>query len=130
QRFDAALIDLNYARDTTSRQEGLELLAQLKRVDPDLPVAAMTAWGTIDIAVQARRAGDGVFSEYAWDKRRLASVIRSQVELGQARRNQARLATENALLRQGEDAGAEEDFIAQSPAMRPVMEMLRRVAPS
>lgn len=130
QRFDAALIDLNYARDTTSGQEGLELLAQLKRVDPDLPVVVMTAWGTIDIAVQAMRAGAGDFIEKPWDNRRLASVIRSQVELGQARRNQARLATENALLRQGEDAGAEEDFIAQSPAMRPVMEMLRRVAPS
>ncbi len=131
ERFDAALIDLNYARDTTSGQEGLELLAQLKRLDPDLPVVVMTAWGTIDIAVQAMRAGAGDFIEKPWDNRRLVSVLRSQIELGRARRDQARLATENALLREGEDAGAKEDgFVAESPAMRPVMEMLRRVAPS
>ncbi|MEZ5544741.1 MAG: sigma-54 dependent transcriptional regulator [Lysobacteraceae bacterium] len=131
ERFDAALIDLNYARDTTSGQEGLELLAQLKRLAPDLPVVVMTAWGTIDIAVQAMRAGAGDFIEKPWDNRRLASVLRSQIELGRARREKARLAGENALLRESEDAGLEgEDFIAESPAMAQVMQMLRRVAPS
>jgi DNA-binding NtrC family response regulator len=124
--FDAALIDLNYTRDTTSGQEGLELLAQLRRHDADLPVVVMTAWGTIDVAVQAMRAGAGDFIEKPWDNRRLVSVLRAQVELGRGRRREARLATENALLRAEDD----DVFVAQSAAMRPVMEMLRRVAPS
>jgi DNA-binding NtrC family response regulator len=126
ERFDAALIDLNYTRDTTSGQEGLELLTQLKRHDADLPVVVMTAWGTIDVAVQAMRGGAGDFIEKPWDNRRLISVLRAQVELGRSLRREAKLATENALLRENES----EDFIADSPSMRPVMEMLRRVAPS
>jgi DNA-binding NtrC family response regulator len=126
ERFDAALIDLNYTRDTTSGQEGLELLAALKRHDPDLPVVVMTAWGTIDVAVQAMRAGAGDFIEKPWDNRRLVSVLRAQVELGRSRRREARLQTENELLR----GGGEDVFVVESPAMRPVMEMLKRVAPS
>ncbi|MCI1709598.1 MAG: sigma-54 dependent transcriptional regulator [Chiayiivirga sp.] len=126
ERFDAALIDLNYTRDTTSGQEGLELLVQLKKLAPDLPVVVMTAWGTIDVAVQAMRAGAGDFIEKPWDNRRLICVLRAQVELGRSLRREAKLATENALLR--EDEG--EEFIANSPSMRPVMDMLRRVAPS
>jgi DNA-binding NtrC family response regulator len=126
ERFDAALIDLNYTRDTTSGQEGLELLAALKRHDPDLPVVVMTAWGTIDVAVQAMRAGAGDFIEKPWDNRRLVSVLRAQVELGRGRRREARLQSENELLRGGD----EDVFVAESAAMRPVMEMLRRVAPS
>jgi DNA-binding NtrC family response regulator len=126
ERFDAALIDLNYTRDTTSGQEGLELLAQLRRFDPDLPVVVMTAWGTIDVAVQAMRGGAGDFIEKPWDNRRLVSVLRAQVELGRGRRREAKLATENALLREGED----DVFVAEAASMRPVMEMLRRVAPS
>jgi DNA-binding NtrC family response regulator len=126
ERFDAALIDLNYTRDTTSGQEGLELLAALRKHDPELPVVVMTAWGTIDVAVQAMRAGAGDFIEKPWDNRRLISVLRSQIELARGRRREARLETENALLREDED----DVFVAESPAMRPVMEMLRRVAPS
>ncbi len=126
ERFDAALIDLNYTRDTTSGQEGIELVGALRKRDPDLPVVVMTAWGTIDVAVQAMRAGAGDFIEKPWDNRRLVSVLRAQVELGRSRRREARLQTENDLLREGED----DVFVAQSAAMRPVMEMLRRVAPS
>lgn len=126
ERFDAALIDLNYSRDTTSGQEGLELLEALRKLAPDLPVVVMTAWGTIDIAVQAMRAGAGDFIEKPWDNRRLASVLRTQVELGRARRDQARLEGENALLRgEGEDR-----FIAEAASMQPVMAMLEKVAPS
>jgi DNA-binding NtrC family response regulator len=125
ERFDAALIDLNYTRDTTSGQEGLELLAALRKHDPDLPVVVMTAWGTIDVAVQAMRAGAGDFIEKPWDNRRLVSVLKAQVELGRGRRREAKLQTENDLLRESDDV-----FVCESAAMRPVMEMLRRVAPS
>lgn len=126
QRFDAALIDLNYTRDTTSGAEGLELLRELKKLDGELPVVVMTAWGTIDIAVEAMRLGAGDFVEKPWDNQRLVSIVRNQLALGLARRNERRLAAENALLR----ADADEEFIAASAPMRALLATLQRVAPS
>src|SRR5690606_13506157 len=70
-RFDAALIDLNYSRDTTSGEEGLELLQKLRTAEPELPVVVMTAWGSIDLAVEAMRRGAGDFIEKPWENRRL-----------------------------------------------------------
>ncbi len=125
QPFDAALIDLNYSRDTTSGDEGMALLAALRAADVELPVVVMTAWGTIDIAVRAMRAGAADFIEKPWDNRRLVNVLAAQVKLAQGRRREARLDAENALLR-----GADEPFIAQAESMQPVLEMLRRVAPT
>lgn len=126
QRLDAALIDLNYTRDTTSGAEGLDLLRELKKLDAEMPVVAMTAWGTIDVAVEAMRLGAGDFVEKPWDNQRLVSIVRNQLALGQARRNERRLAAENALLRAGED----EEFVAASPPMRTLLATLARVAPS
>ncbi len=125
ERFDAALIDLNYSRDTTSGEEGMELLAALRAADPELPVVVMTAWGTIDLAVRAMQAGAADFIEKPWDNRRLVNVLGAQVELARSRRRAAKLETENALLR-----GGDEPFIAEAESMRPVLEMLRRVAPT
>lgn len=127
--FGVALIDLNYTRDTTSGQEGLELIARLRELDPDLPMVVMTAWGTIDLAVQAVRAGAGDFIEKPWDNPRLLSVLRNQMALGEARRKAQRLKAENDMLRADERADSGE-FIADSPAMRPVMQMVERVAPA
>ncbi|MBO9663919.1 sigma-54 dependent transcriptional regulator [Dokdonella sp.] len=126
QRFDAALIDLNYTRDTTSGAEGLDLLRELKKLDGELPVVAMTAWGTIDVAVEAMRLGAGDFIEKPWDNQRLVNVVGNQLALGKARRNERRLAAENALLRAGDD----EEFIAASASMRALLATLQRVAPS
>jgi DNA-binding NtrC family response regulator len=126
QRFDAALIDLNYTRDTTSGAEGLELLRELKKLDADLPVVVMTAWGTIDVAVEAMRLGAGDFIEKPWDNTRLLSVLGNQLALARARRSERKLAAENALLR----ADADEDFIAASASMRALLATLQRVAPS
>jgi DNA-binding NtrC family response regulator len=127
QRFDAALVDLNYSRDTTSGAEGLELLRGLRKLDAELPVIAMTAWGTIDVAVEAMRLGAGDFIEKPWDNQRLASVLRNQLALGAARRSEQRLAAETAL-RRGGDVG--DGLIAASPPLRALMGMLERVAPS
>lgn len=124
--FDAALIDLNYSRDTTSGIEGLELLAALRKLDAELPVVVMTAWGSIDIAVQAMRAGAADFIEKPWDNQRLLNVLGAQLKLARSRRREQRLDAENRLLR-GDDG---EPFIAQAPSMQPVLELLRRVAPS
>ena len=126
ERFDCALIDLNYSRDTTSGAEGLDLLQRLRALDADLPVVVMTAWGTIDIAVQAMRSGAADFIEKPWDNRRLLSVIAAQVALTQSRRQAGRLSAENRLLR----GDGEEPFIADAPSMQPVLAMIERVAPS
>ncbi len=124
--FAAALIDLNYTRDTTSGAEGLELLKALKRADPDLPVVAMTAWGSIHLAVEAMRLGAGDFIEKPWDNTRLISVLRNQIALGAAVRREQRLRAENRLLREDGD----EDFIAGSRAMQKVLSQIDRVAPT
>jgi DNA-binding NtrC family response regulator len=123
--FDALLIDLNYTRDTTSGKEGLELLRSVHQLEPELPVIVMTAWGTVDVAVTAMRAGASDFIEKPWDNQRLLSVLRNQVELGRALRAARRLKAENSLL----DAG-DRDFIAESAAMQPVLQLIGRVAAS
>ncbi|MDZ4349893.1 MAG: sigma-54 dependent transcriptional regulator [Xanthomonadaceae bacterium] len=126
ESFDAALIDLNYSRDTTSGAEGLDLLARLRRLDAELPVVVMTAWGTIDVAVKAIQAGAADFIEKPWDNRRLLSVLGAQVELSRSRRRAGRLSAENRLLR----GDGDEPFIAEAASMRPVLAMIERVAPS
>ena len=98
QRFDVALIDLNYTRDTTSGAEGLELLRELKKGDEELPVVVMTAWGTIHVAVEAMRHGAGDFIEKPWDNQRLMCVLANQRALARARRRGQRLQVENSLL--------------------------------
>ncbi len=126
QGFDAALIDLNYSRDTTSGAEGLELLRELRKIDAELPIIVMSAWATIDIAVEAMRLGAGDFVEKPWDNQRLASIVRNQLALGRARRNEHRLAAANALLGKDED----EEFIAASAPMRALLATLERIAPT
>lgn len=127
EAFDAALIDLNYTRDTTSGEEGLALLAELKKLAPELPVVVMTAWGSIDLAVRAMREGAGDFVEKPWDNARLLSILATQVALGRSQRRASRLECENKLLKGGD---ASEPFIAEAPSMRPLLDLLDRVAPS
>ena len=126
RQYDVALIDLNYARDTTSGLEGLDLLTRLRQVDQTLPVVVMTAWGTVDIAVGAMQRGAGDFVQKPWENARLLSVLRTQVELSRALRRSRRLEAENALLRPAKAA----TLVAESPAMQPVLQVLARVGPS
>jgi DNA-binding NtrC family response regulator len=123
--FAAALIDMNYLRDTASGEEGLRLLAALRRIDADLPVVVMTAWGSIDLAVAAMRGGAQDFIEKPWDNTRLISVLRNQLRLGGLKRREQRLEAENRLLR---DSPAL--FVAESAPMRKVLTVLDRVAAS
>ena len=104
--FDVVLMDLNYARDTTSGQEGLDLLARIQALDSALPVVVMTAWANVDLAVEAMRRGARDFVQKPWDNARLAAIIRNQVELGKALRKGQRLEAENELLRGGGPAQA------------------------
>ncbi|HTV02939.1 MAG TPA: sigma-54 dependent transcriptional regulator, partial [Luteitalea sp.] len=124
--FDAVLMDLNYSRDTTSGAEGLDLLAQLRRLDETLPIVVMTAWGTVEIAVEAMRRGANDFIQKPWENARLLAVLRTQVELGRALRRTRRLEAENALLRPRGDTA----LVARAAAMQPVLQVLARVGPS
>jgi DNA-binding NtrC family response regulator len=126
EQADAALIDLNYTRDTTSGREGMDLLSRVRAVDPTLPVIVMTAWGSVEKAVDAMRLGARDFIEKPWDNARLLTTLRTQVELGRALRVTQRLEQENQLLRRS----GLPDLIAESPAMRPVLELMERIAPS
>ncbi len=124
--FAAALIDMNYTRDTTSGEEGLDLLAALRRLDGDLPVIVMTAWGSIDLAVEAMRRGGADFIEKPWDNARLAAIVRNQVALSSARRQVRRLVAENDLLQ----PAPEDDFVTGSEGMARVVALIERIAPT
>lgn len=124
--FDVLLIDLNYTRDTTSGQEGLDLLARLREIDAHLPVIVMTAWGNIDLAVECIKRGARDFIQKPWENDRLLSLVRVHAELHQALRRARQLELENRLLR----AEGMPEFIAGSPAMRPVLELIAQVGPS
>jgi DNA-binding NtrC family response regulator len=123
--FDAVLIDLNYARDTTSGVEGLDLLSQLQAADTTLPVIVMTAWGSVELAVEAMRRGARDFVRKPWDNARLLAILRTQVELSRALRRGRQLEAAEQLR---VDAGPK--LIAQSAAMQPVLQLIQRTAPS
>lgn len=124
--FDGVLLDLNYTRDTTSGQEGLDLVSRIKETDPQLPVVVMTAWGNIDLAVEAMRRGAGDFIQKPWENARLLSVLHTQMELQRSRRRALWLEAENRILR----APGAPPLIASAPAMRPVLELMARIGPS
>jgi DNA-binding NtrC family response regulator len=124
--FDVILIDLNYARDTTSGQEGLDLLSRIQAIDPTLPVVVMTAWASVDLAVEAMRRGARDFLQKPWENARVLTVLRTQADLARALRSGQRLEAENRALR-GE---APASLIAHAAAMTPVLDMIARVGPS
>jgi DNA-binding NtrC family response regulator len=124
--FDAVLIDLNYARDTTSGEEGLDLLSRLREHDLTLPVVVMTAWGSVDLAVEAMRRGARDFVQKPWDNARVLAIVSTQVELSRALRRQQRLEAENRALKP--ETGPL--LIAEAASMRPVLEIVQRVGPS
>jgi len=126
REFDVVLMDLNYARDTTSGAEGLDLLNRIQASDATLPIVVMTAWGSVELAVEAMRRGARDFIQKPWDNARLAAILKTQIELGRALRKGQRLEEENRALR----AERFPRLIAQSAAMRPVLDVISRVGPS
>ena len=124
--YDVVLIDLNYARDTTSGQEGLELLTKIHGADEMLPVVVMTAWGSVNVAVEAMRRGARDFVEKPWDNERLKAIVRTQTELGRALRRATRLEAQSRTTQN--DGGPL--LIADSAAMQPVLQIIARVGPS
>ena len=125
EEIDVVLMDLNYARDTTSGQEGLELLRQIQVLDAALPVVVMTAWSSIETAVEAMRRGARDYVEKPFNNARLLATLRTQVELGRALRRSRRL-EEEGRRRDGEAP----DLIASAPSMQPVLRVIERIGPS
>ena len=122
---DAVLMDLNYTRDTTSGDEGLDTVSRIRSFDAHTPIVLMTAWGTIGLAVEGMRRGAQDFIEKPWDNDRLLTVLRTQVALGRALQRARTLEAENRQLK-----GSGEALIAESAAMQPVLETIERVAPT
>ncbi|AEI64047.1 sigma-54-dependent transcriptional regulator [Corallococcus macrosporus] len=125
---DLVLMDLNYARDTTSGQEGIDLLGRIRALDASLPVVVMTAWGSVEGAVEAMRAGARDYVQKPWDNTRLLATLRTQLELRRALKRSRRLEEENQHLRRGR--GAQFAMVSESRAMQPVRRLIERVAPS
>ncbi len=124
--YDVLLIDLNYTRDTTSGQEGLDLLARIQEIDTRIPVIVMTAWGNIDLAVESIKRGARDFVQKPWENERLLSLVRVHAELHHALRRARQLELENRLLR----AEGMPEFVAGAPSMQPVLELIAQVGPS
>ena len=91
ERFDLLVMDLNYARDTTSGREGLELVARVTALDPTLPIVVMTAWSTVPLAVSTMRNGVSDFVEKPWDNAHMLAIVGAQIAAGRQRRRLARL---------------------------------------
>ena len=85
-KYDVLLMDMNYARDTTSGREGLDLIARIRDLDQSLPVIAMTAWGSIELAVEAMQRGLSDFVQKPWNNARLLQVLREQLAIGRRKR--------------------------------------------
>ena len=126
REYDLVLIDMNYTRDTTSGQEGLDLLARIRRLDGTLPIVVMTAWGSVEGAVEAMRRGAKDYIEKPWEDGRMLATVSTQVELGQALRRSQRLEDENRRLRRD----GLPVLIAEASVMQPVLRLMERVAPS
>ncbi|MCE1228416.1 MAG: sigma-54 dependent transcriptional regulator [Firmicutes bacterium] len=123
---DLMLMDMNYSQDTTSGQEGLELLDRVREVEPNLPVVVMTAWGSIELAVEAMRRGARDFVAKPWENVRLLATLRTQLDLSEAQRRSQRLEAENRLLR----SDGLPPLIAHSKAMEPLLRLMERLGSS
>ena len=124
--FDLAILDLNYTRDTTSGQEGFDLMERIRALDPTLPVLVMTAWSSVAGAVEAMRRGARDYIEKPWDDDKLLAAVRTQVELRRAVRRNQRLQAANQRLQRGTTP----PFVGTAPAIVEIRRTIERVAPS
>ena len=99
KEYALLLMDLNYTRDTTSGQEGLSAISKIQAIDNMLPIVVMTAWATIELAVEAMKTGARDFVTKPWENERLLTIVRTQLELSAALRRGRRLEAENQVLR-------------------------------
>jgi len=127
---DLVLIDMNFQQDTTSGAEGLKLVEEIRKHDDQLPIVVMTGWATIDIAVDAMRAGAKDFIQKPWNNERIISAINTQIKLSKTDKKLRRLSQENKLLSNQSFPESKEEIIAKSPAMKQLMSTLDELAKS
>lgn len=127
--FCAALIDLNYQKDTTSGREGLALIEQLRKMEEFLPIIVMTGYSSVEIAVEAMKLGAVDFVQKPWVNERLLHSIRTQIQLSKARKDGNKLAQENAILK-GQIHGEDNGIIAESAIMKNTLMQLQKLAQS
>lgn len=121
---DVALVDMNYARDTTSGREGLDLVTRLRLSAPDLPIVVMTAWGSVPGAVEAMQRGAQDYVEKPWSNERLLAILRVQIALRGEKRQTARLRAQSVREHRRELP----EVIAASRAMQQVRKQMERIA--
>ena len=130
ENVDLALMDLNYSQDTTSGEEGLALIASIRKLDEDLPIVVMTGWATIEVAVSTMQNGANDFIQKPWDIDRLIAIIKNQIKLSQSEKKSQKLVQQNKLLQQQVDNEFAGEIIAWSPAMQQTLSILNQVAKS
>jgi DNA-binding NtrC family response regulator len=126
RNVDLVLMDMNYVRGETSGEQGLGLISTIRQIDDTIPVVVMTAWSSVELAVEAVRRGARDFVPKPWKNERLLSIIQNQLDLRKALRRGRKLEQEVAVLKED----TRRTFIAESPAMRTVLETIARVGPS
>ncbi len=126
--FDLLLLDLNYQRDTTSGKEGIELVQKIRKLDSIIPIVVMTAWASVDIAVDAMKVGANDFVTKPWEIERLLSIVRTQCALKRSLENTQKLESENRILRQERDEGV--SLIYESKAVQDIIDAFEQIAPS
>jgi sigma-B regulation protein RsbU (phosphoserine phosphatase) len=87
--YDLLLMDLNYTGDTTSGNEGIDLLSRVQAMDDTLPIVVMTGWGSVDLAVETMRRGVRDFVQKPWDNAQLLTMLRAEIDAGRQRRSRA-----------------------------------------
>ena len=127
--FCAALIDLNYQADTTSGQEGLALIADIKRLNEFLPIIVMTGYSSVEVAVEAMKLGASDFVQKPWSNERLLHTLRTQISVHDMNVRGTRLAQENALLKTQIQEPAY-SFVAHSDIMQSLLAQLEKLAQS
>jgi len=128
EQFDLVLMDLNYAKDTTSGEEGLTLIKTLKNLDEDLVIVVMTGWASIELAVTAMQHGAGDFVQKPWDNERLISILHQQLLLAAQQQKAKKLTAENKLLKNELGQGGNIQPVANSMAMQQLMVQLKQFA--
>ncbi|NQZ26321.1 MAG: sigma-54-dependent Fis family transcriptional regulator [Colwellia sp.] len=121
EKVDLILLDMNYSSDTTSGQEGLTFLQQLQRKNISIPVVVMTAWASIDIAVQAMQLNAVDFIEKPWKNTRLVAIVKQQID-------SAKLHKENARYSALSRPSSKQEYFAKSPVMLELLAKAKRAA--
>ncbi|TQV72310.1 sigma-54-dependent Fis family transcriptional regulator [Aliikangiella marina] len=128
QSFDLIVMDLNYSMDTTSGDEGIQLIEKIRQSDDLVPIVVMTGWGTIELAVNTMQKGANDFIQKPWKNERLLAIINNQLKLATSQKQSQKLSAHNQILQAEIDTA--EDLIAQSSAMQRVMQIVNQVAQS